>query len=115
MRTLVCGGPPFTSNRSCATLVAMKVLTYDSLARNFPTIWAAIETKGEEVAAARPRRRVACIVPEPPPATALDVFGDLHGVLGERVGAILASSLAAVRNGGRRRKTLQELRNPRAS
>ena len=93
----------------------MKVLTYDSLARNFPTIWAAIETKGEEVAAARPRRRVACIVPEPPPATALDVFGDLHGVLGERVGAILASSLAAVRNGGRRRKTLQELRNPRAS
>ena len=93
----------------------MKVLTYDRLARNFPKAWAAIETKGEEVVVTRHRRRVACIVPEPPPATALDVFSDLHGVLGERAGAILGSSLAAVRNGGRRRKTLQELRNPWAS
>jgi antitoxin (DNA-binding transcriptional repressor) of toxin-antitoxin stability system len=93
----------------------MKVLTYDSLAQNFPKAWAAIETQGEEVVVTRRRRRVACIVPEPPPATALDVFGDLHGVLGERVGAVLASSIAAVRNGGRRRKTLQELRNPWAS
>jgi len=93
----------------------MKVLTYDMLARNFPKAWATIESKGEEVAVTRQRRRVACIVPEPPPSTALDVFGDLHGVLGERAGAVLASTLAAVRNGRHRRQTLQELRNPWAS
>jgi antitoxin (DNA-binding transcriptional repressor) of toxin-antitoxin stability system len=93
----------------------MKVLTYDMLARNFPKAWATIETKGEEVVVTRHRRRVACIVPEPPPSTALDVFGDLHGVLGERTGAVLAGALAAIRNGGRRRQTLQELRNPWAS
>ena len=93
----------------------MKVLTYDALARNFPRAWAAIETKGEEVVVTRQRRRVACIVPEPPPATALDVFGDLHGVLGESAGAVLAGTLASVRNGKRGRGTLQELRNPWAS
>ena len=102
-------------NRSEATLAAMKVLTYDRLARNFPRAWATIETQGEEVVVTRHRRRVACIVPEPAPSTALDVFGDLHGVLGEPAGAVLANSLAAVRNGGRRRQTLQELRNPWAS
>lgn len=101
--------------RSRATLVGMKVLTYDSLARNFPKAWATIETQGEEVAVTRHRRRVACIVPEPPPSSALDVFGDLHGVLGERAGAVLASTLATVRNGKHPRATLQELRNPWAS
>ena len=93
----------------------MKVLTYSMLARNFPKAWSTIESQGEEVVVTRHRRRVACIVPEPLPSTALDVFGDLHGVLGERVGAVLASTLAAVRNGGGRRETLQELRNPWAS
>lgn len=93
----------------------MKVLTYDTLARNFPKAWATIETQGEEVVVTRHRRLVARIVPEPPPATALDVFSDLHGVLGEPAGAVLAGTLAAVRNGKRRRQTLQELRNPWAS
>ena len=93
----------------------MKVLTYDALARNFPRAWATIETKGEEVVVTRHRRRVACIVPEPPPATAMDVFGDLHGVLGEREGAILAGTLTAAKNGKRHRGTIQELRNPWAS
>jgi len=65
------------------------------LARNFPKAWAAIETQGEEVVVMRHRRRVASIVPEPPPSTALGVFGDLHGVLGERVGAVLASNLGS--------------------
>ena len=90
----------------------MKVLTYDTLARDFRRAWATIETRGEEVVVTRRRRRVACIVPEPLPSTALEVFGDLHGVLGERVGAVLARTLAGVRNGKRRRGTLQELRNP---
>jgi hypothetical protein len=58
---------------------------------------------------------VARIVPEPPPATALEVFGDLHGVLGEPAGAVVANSLSKVRNGGKRRRTLHELRNPWAS
>ena len=93
----------------------MKVLTYDALARNFPRAWATIETKGEEVVVTRHRRRVACIVPEPPPATAMDVFDDLHGVLGERDGAILAGTLTVAKNGKRRRGTIQELRNPWAS
>jgi hypothetical protein len=55
---------------------------------------------------------VARIVPESAPATALDIFGDLYGVLGESAGAILAGKLTAVRNGKRRRGTLRELRNP---
>jgi hypothetical protein len=93
----------------------MKVLTYDSLARNFPKAWATIEIQGEEVAVTRHRRRVACIVPEPAPATALEVFGDLHGVLGERAGVAVASKLATVKNGKRPRGTLWELRNPWAS
>ena len=93
----------------------MKVLTYDSLARDFPKAWAAIETNGEEVVVTRERRRVARIVPEPRPADALEVFGDLYGVLGERSGAALADTLAAARKGGRRCQTLQELRNPWAS
>jgi antitoxin (DNA-binding transcriptional repressor) of toxin-antitoxin stability system len=93
----------------------MKVLSYDVLARNFPKAWATIETTGEEVVVTRNRRRVARIVPEPPPSTALDIFGDLHGVLGKRAGAVLAGKLAAVRNGKRRRGTLRELRNPWAS
>jgi antitoxin (DNA-binding transcriptional repressor) of toxin-antitoxin stability system len=93
----------------------MKVLTYDALARDFPRAWATIETRGEEVLVTHHRRHVARIVPEPPPATALDVFGDLHGVLGEPAGAVLARSLAATKNGKRFRGTLQELRNPWAS
>ncbi len=93
----------------------MKVLPYDTLARDFRRAWAAIETKGEEVVVTRDHRPVACIVPEPPPSTALDVFADLHGVLGERAGAAVANTLAAVRRGKRRRASLQELRNPWAS
>ncbi|MBI5385983.1 MAG: hypothetical protein HZA90_15000 [Verrucomicrobia bacterium] len=93
----------------------MKVLTYDQLARDFPEAWAAIESSGEEVVVTRHRHSVARIVPEPPPATALEVFGDLHGVLGEQGGTVLATSLAKVRNGGKRQGTLQELRNPWAS
>lgn len=90
----------------------MKVLTYDRLARDFPKAWAAIETTGEEVAVTRHRRCVARIVPEPRPADALEVFGDLYGVLGERAGAALANGLAAARKRERRRQTLQELHNP---
>lgn len=60
----------------------------------------------------RQRRRVARIVPEPRPADALQVFGDLYGVLGERAGAALANGLTAARKGGRRRQSLLELRNP---
>lgn len=93
----------------------MKVLTYDRLARDFPEAWATIESSGEEVVVTRHHHSVARIVPEPPPATALEVFGDLHGVLGEQAGTVLASSLSKVRNGGKRRGTLQELRNPWAS
>ena len=93
----------------------MKVLSYHVLARNFPKVWATIETKGEPVLVTRNRRRVARIVPEPPPSTALETFGDLYGVLGERPGAVLAGKLAGVRNGKRRRGTLRELRNPWAS
>jgi antitoxin (DNA-binding transcriptional repressor) of toxin-antitoxin stability system len=96
-------------------LAAMKVLTYERLARDFRRAWAAIETQGEEVVVTRNRHRVAHIVPEPPSSTALDVFGDLHGALGERAGAVLARTLAVVRHGKRRRGTLQELRNPWAS
>jgi antitoxin (DNA-binding transcriptional repressor) of toxin-antitoxin stability system len=97
------------------TLTAMKVLPYDVLARNFPKAWKSIETNGEPVLITRNRRHVARIVPEPPPSTALEIFGDLYGMLGERAGAVLAGQVTAVRNGKRRRGTLRELRNPWAS
>jgi antitoxin (DNA-binding transcriptional repressor) of toxin-antitoxin stability system len=90
----------------------MKVLSYDALAQNFPKTWATIESRGEEVVVTRNRRRVARIVPEPPPADALDVFGDLRGALGEEAGAVLAKKMAEVRNGKRRKGTLRELRTP---
>ena len=61
----------FTLRQQRTTVSAMKVLTYDSLARDFPKAWAAIETKGEEVVVTRRQRPVACIVPEPPRSTAL--------------------------------------------
>ena len=65
----------------------MKVLSYDTLAQNFPKTWATIESSGEEVIVTRNRRRVARIVPQPAPAGALDMFGDLHGALSEEAGA----------------------------
>ena len=57
----------------------------------------------------------ARIVPEPASSTAMDVLGDLHGVLGERTGAVLARKLATARREGCLRGTLEELRNPWAS
>lgn len=93
----------------------MKVLSYDVLARDFPRVWARIETQGEEVMVTHRRRRVARIVPEPAPSTALEVFGDLHGVLGERSGTVLAREIANARREGCLRGTLVELRNPWAS
>ena len=93
----------------------MKLLAYDALARDFPRAWARIEAQGEEVMVMRRRRRVARIVPELAPSSAMDVFGDLHGVLGERTGAVLARKLATARRKGCLRNTLEELRNPWAS
>jgi antitoxin (DNA-binding transcriptional repressor) of toxin-antitoxin stability system len=90
----------------------MKGLMYDRPARDFRKAWAAIQTNGEEVAVTRHRRCVARIMPEPRPADALEVFGDLYGVLGERAGAALAKDLAADGKGRRRREMLQELCNP---
>jgi hypothetical protein len=93
----------------------MKVLAYEALVRDFRRTWAAIESTGEEVVVKRDRRRVARIVPEPRALAALDVFGDVHGALGEAGGAALTRRLASVRSGKRRRGTLRELRNPWAS
>ncbi|MCI0541897.1 MAG: type II toxin-antitoxin system Phd/YefM family antitoxin [Verrucomicrobiales bacterium] len=93
----------------------MKVLSYDALARDFRKTWASIESNGEEVVVTRDRRPVARIVPETQGLSAAEMFGDLHGVLGEAAGATLARKLLEVRNGKRRRDTLRELRNPWAS
>jgi antitoxin (DNA-binding transcriptional repressor) of toxin-antitoxin stability system len=93
----------------------MKMLAYDKLARDFPKTWATVEAQGEEVVVTRGRRRVACIVPELPPATALEVFADLHGLLGEQAGAAVAATFAAFRNERSHRQTLEELRDPWAS
>jgi hypothetical protein len=91
----------------------MKVLEYEALSRNFTKAWAAIESGGEEVLVKRGPRAVASIVPEPPGMTALDVFGDLHGVLGEAAGSVLRKKLAAIKVS--RHGTLRELRNPWAT
>ena len=106
------GRERFTRQRICTTFLDMKVLTYETLARDFPKAWASLETRGEEVVVTHHRRRVARIVPEPSPANALEVFEDLHGVLGEREGAVLANTLGAVRKAKGRRETIEELRNP---
>lgn len=90
----------------------MKVLSYDTLSRNFTKTWAAIESSGEEIVVKRNRRRVASILPEPSGLAALEMFSDLHGVLGETTGLALTRKLSALRNGRRRRGTLHELRNP---
>ena len=93
----------------------MKALPYEALSGNFTKVWATIESGGEEVLIKRGRRPVASIVPEPPYQTALDVFGDLHRLLGEAAGSAVAENLAAIRKGRRRRGTLRELHNPWAS
>lgn len=103
----------FTFSRTDSTLCFMKVLAYEALSRNFTKAWAAIESNGEEVLVKRGPRAVASILPEPRAVTALDIFGDLHGVLGEGAGSVLAKKLAAIK--GSRRGTLRELRNPWAS
>lgn len=105
----------FTLGGANTTIFFMKVLSYDALSRDFTKTWAAIESMGEEVLIKRGRRRVARIVPEPPALTALDVFGDLHGALGEAAGSVLTRKLAEIKSGARRRATLHELRNPWAS
>jgi hypothetical protein len=88
----------------------VKVLSYDALSSNVSVAWAAIESGVEEVEIKRNRRRVASILPEPSALTALEIFGGLHGVLGEAVGSVLARKMSAVREAKRRRSTLHELR-----
>jgi hypothetical protein len=90
----------------------MKVLSYDTLSRNFTKAWAAIESSGEEVVVKRNRRRVASILPEPAALTALEVLGDLHGILGDAAGSVLTQQLAALREGQHRQGTLHEVSNP---
>lgn len=83
----------------------MKALSYDVLSRNFTKTWAAIESNGEEVLVKRGRRSVASIVPEPSDLTALEVFGDLHGVLGEMAGSAGAKSFASWTFGSRLKRS----------
>ena len=84
-------------------------------ARDFTKTWAVIESGGEEVIVKRNRRRIAGILPEPSVQTALEVFGDLHGVLQEPAGSALTRKLAELRADQRRQGTLREVRNPWAS
>ena len=93
----------------------MKVLAYEALVRDFRKTWAFIEATGEEIVIKRDHRRVARIVPEPRALPALEIFGDVHSVLGEAGGAALTRKLASVMSGKRRHGTLRELRNPWAS
>ena len=83
----------------------MKVLSYDALARNFPKVWANIESTGEEVVVTRNRRRVARIVPEAERMDAFQIFADLEGVLGENAGAALARKVAESRRKNGRKGT----------
>jgi hypothetical protein len=93
----------------------MKVLSYDTLARNFRKAWATIESSREEVIVRRNGQQVARILPEPARAGALAIFGDLHGTLGEQAGGVLARKVAETRRRKRHKGTLHELRNPWAS
>ncbi|MCC7032086.1 MAG: type II toxin-antitoxin system Phd/YefM family antitoxin [Acidobacteria bacterium] len=88
----------------------MKTLSATDVARNFSAVLDRIERDQEEVVLVRNRRPVARLVPEPPAADALSVFGDLYRTLDDNTAGQLA--LAVRRARARRRGRVSELRNP---
>ncbi len=88
----------------------MKTLSVTEVARNFSETINAVEHNHEEIVLVRNGRRIARLVPEAAPQTALEVFGDLYRTLDDRTAEALASAVAKGRKS--RRGRLSELRNP---
>ncbi len=95
----------------------MKQMTVTETARKFHEVIQAVEDQGEEFLVIRKTQPVARIVPELPPQTALEVMGDLYGILDDETGSAWLSAIESQKQKQRkaRKGLLAELRNPWAS
>ena len=95
----------------------MKQMTITETARKFHEVIQKVEDQGEEFVVVRKALPVARIVPEPPPQTALEVMGDLYGILGDETGAAWLAAIELHKQKQQKAKhgLLTELRNPWAS
>ena len=95
----------------------MKHMTVSETARKFHAVIEAVEANGEEFVVVRNTQPVARIIPEPAPQTALEVMGDLYGILDDKTGAawLAAIELQKQKQRKARKGLLTELRNPWAS
>lgn len=88
----------------------MKTLTIAEAARSFTEVLNELERDQEEVALVRGDQQIARLVPEPPRANALAVFGDLYATLDYDTGKALQKALTKVRRA--KNQKLAALRNP---
>jgi len=65
----------------------MLTMTATEVARRFSKVLDRLEFGTEEIAIVRNNHTVAKLVPGAPRMTAMEVFGDLYGVLGDEEGA----------------------------
>jgi len=66
----------------------MQAMTATEIARNFSRVLDTLEHGGEEVGITRNHRHVARLVPEARAMTAVEVFGDLCGILSPEEGRL---------------------------
>ena len=88
----------------------MKILSVAKAARRFSEVIDFIEQEQDEVVLVRNQRRVARLIPEIAPQTALEVFGDLYRTFNNETAQALSSAVAS--NKKKRRGHISELRNP---
>jgi antitoxin (DNA-binding transcriptional repressor) of toxin-antitoxin stability system len=91
----------------------MKTMTVTEVARNFSSVVDGVQSDQEEIVLVRNHKPIACLVPEPPEMTALEVLGDLYRTLDDGTADSLAEAVKSARKGGR--GSGGELRNPWAS
>lgn len=92
-------------------------MTVSETARKFHDVIKKVETLGEEFVVVRNTQPVARIIPEAAPQTALQVMGDLYGILDDETATAWLQVLDAQKQKQRKAKKglLTELRNPWAS
>jgi hypothetical protein len=88
----------------------VKTLSVEIAARNFDTLVEEVERDQVEVTLLRKRKKVARLVPEARGQNALEVFGDLFGILERKASDGLLRGIARSRRG--KNSMLNGLRNP---
>ena len=83
------------------------------MAQNFTSVVDKLEKDGEEIVVVRNRRAVVRLIPESRGQNAMEMFGDLSGILSGAAGQALSDAVKKSRTRGKH--TLRELRNPWAS